>query len=59
MLKGEKLAGVTFKLCAIGMAGENYERRHSGIGAPSIENIFPSAFLNYSHTSSGVKRIFL
>lgn len=31
-------------------AGENYEKRHSGIDAPPIENIFPSAFLNYSHT---------
>lgn len=35
------------------MARENYERWHSGIAAPSIKNIFPSVFLNYSHTSSG------
>lgn len=58
-VKREKLAGVTFKLCAIGTVGENYKRRHSSNGASPIENIFPSAFLNYSHTSPGVKRIFL
>lgn len=52
-IKRGKRAGITFKLRAIEMARENYERWHSGIAAPSIKNIFPSVFLNYSHTSSG------
>lgn len=51
-IKRGRRAGVTFKLRAIEMAGENYERRHSSIAAPSIENIFPNVSLNYSHTSS-------